>query len=197
MSEEFGLWAMCPKDAKVAWGARAILKDGNIDLVWDRQSWRGSGTPEHERFLPVLQEALKEARRECLRLWDAHVIRQDQDNLVRLFHGPGCAIVANTNASYGYLYMIAYPVEAEKQTVPTPLGDLPPKRCGVYYSAHECWPVPKNAKFKVTDRGGFDGGDFGRRVRYFASEAAANKHCRKLNRDVYDPRERVYPERIQ
>jgi hypothetical protein len=196
-TEHFGLWAICPPDAKVAWGARAILNDGQIDLVWDRQSWRGSESPEREAFAAVLNKALREARRECLRLWHRGVIRRDQNNLVVLYAGPGCQIRADTRGSYGYLYMIAYPFEADEQTVPEPLEAQQPKRCGVYYPAHECGVAPKSAKFVVNDRGAVGSDYYGLRVRYFASRKAAQRHCAKRNREAFSPRDYVYPDEVR
>jgi len=38
----FGLWAECPEDVPVAWGARAIADRGcGFSLLPDRQTWAG------------------------------------------------------------------------------------------------------------------------------------------------------------
>jgi len=66
----FGLWAECPEDAPVAWGARAIADEGlGFSLLPDRQTW--AGPPElRKAFSKVLNSALGRAKEECKRLRD-------------------------------------------------------------------------------------------------------------------------------
>jgi len=188
MAEEFGLWAHCPKGAEVAWGARAILHQAKIDLVWDRQSWRGDNGPGKVAFVKVLETAIEEARREAQRLYYATgELCPDQAQLLVLYDGPGVKILGNTNASYGYLYLIAFPHEAKRQTVPVSLSELPPKRCGKNYLIYDAEPKPKNAKFCVRD---FD------TIRYFSKKLSADQHVWRLNRNRYNERH-VHVEEIR
>lgn len=111
----FGLWRECPEDVEVAWGARAIVEKNrghyNVSLLWDRQSWKGSGG-EREKFgsklnAGILQSSLKKAKkllRSC-----------EMDTAVAGLHvlhdKNGVKILGDTSGSCGYLYLIAFPTE--------------------------------------------------------------------------------------
>lgn len=100
-------WGMQPPNGiKTAWGARAIFDMPNrIDLVSDRQSQRGS----QENLRPLLdwinrigigllQDRLRTAR-----------IQSDDSKGIHIVHDD-YTIEANPRASFGYLYIVAYPV---------------------------------------------------------------------------------------
>lgn len=106
---QFGLWASCPENAEVAWGARAILENGTFSLLWDRQSWKG---PEEKRgqFSAMLNNGiLKAVDKKVRELLDKGEMREDEAKEFVLYHDDKAWVLGNTNASFGYLYMIAFP----------------------------------------------------------------------------------------
>lgn len=108
---EYGLGWAVPDDAPVAWGARAILQRGNypIDLLQNRQAmW---GEPELRKALGLaLDSMMPKLQAKVAEMQNKWEIRGDKENLVVLEEGPlHIRVVANTNASHGYLYMAAWP----------------------------------------------------------------------------------------
>lgn len=105
----FGLWSECPNDVRAAWGARAILKDGYVDLLWDRQG--GAGEEDDrvvfckrvDKVLPVVRAKVKE----LCSAWRG--MDPTKSELFVLYEDEGICVKGNTNGSYGYLYLIAYP----------------------------------------------------------------------------------------
>lgn len=104
----FGLFSECPPEVEVAWGARAILEEGGrIDLLPDRQSWKGEPCPKLARLvnkaLPASRRRARElARQGQLDLGSSRtvVLHRDRES--------GLVVLANPNASYGYLYLVAW-----------------------------------------------------------------------------------------
>lgn len=98
-------WGIRPDEKPEPWwGARAIFKapDG-IDLLWDRQSFKGSKDDGeamnkwlNEKGLPGLKKVLK-----------AEGVRGSEFREV-CFESDGYKIVANPRESYGYLYIGAW-----------------------------------------------------------------------------------------
>lgn len=105
--ERWGLPA--PDEAPAAWGARTIGRGASLDVVIDRTSWHGT-TPAKAVLKAVLNDegAFKIAIDEWARLQKDGEVRHDQAKLVVLYDGPKVRIEANTNASFGYVYLVAY-----------------------------------------------------------------------------------------
>jgi hypothetical protein len=96
----WGLPGLVPDDAPNMWGARAIFKNGIVDIVPDRHSL--SATYEPMKFMKWLQKkGLKWLEKE------AKCLRGNREELVSLDDGK-FHLRANTNASYGYLYITAW-----------------------------------------------------------------------------------------
>ena len=120
----------------VAWGARAILNQNNwkkpIDLLWDRQTLFGESEELREAFcqhmndyvIPILQvrvDQLLHGKLNEKNFGDETAVDKSPDPTVRrmssrdaclftLFEDASVKVLANTNASFGYLYLIAFPV---------------------------------------------------------------------------------------
>lgn len=111
----FGLWSECPGDVPVAWGARAILQDGRFSLLGDRQTMVGASQAVREAFSRTLNDrVIGYANDACESMFfgiDANKprIRHNESQLVTLFEDFEMKVLANTNASGGYLYIIAFP----------------------------------------------------------------------------------------
>lgn len=112
---KWGLWSECPKNAKVAWGARTIIeepntyrKEYNIDLVWDRQSTQGEDSTELQAFCDLLNtDVLAVARKRACELLRDGEMEMHEAKLFTL-HDGDVVVLGNTNASCGYLYLIAF-----------------------------------------------------------------------------------------
>jgi len=98
----FGLWNEAPLTGP-AWGARAIFSNGNIDLLYDRQTSRDAG----DAFLARVNAALPGAREKAKELRFSS-LAGDVSEVVTLSEAEGLVIKASTNASFGYLYLIAF-----------------------------------------------------------------------------------------
>lgn len=103
---EFGLNAELPDDVTLAWGARLIFPD---DLVWNRQSVIGKDHPDCQKFgawcdKHGVRGALKEARR----LSEKRLLLPSDNRVVVLYEDEQGIVKGNPNASYGYLYVVAY-----------------------------------------------------------------------------------------
>jgi len=120
-------WGLHPSaDARFHWGARAILRDGVIDLVWDRQGVEGAAA-DHERT--ALAAWLNEKAMPWMRAYAKHgedFPSGDEDREVSV-SGDGYKLRANPRSSYGYLYMSAEPCASASHATPT-------------------YPIPKSAK---------------------------------------------------
>lgn len=110
---EFGYNPGLPPQAPAAWGARAILERGagggrQAGLLPDRQSMVG---PEELRI--QLRDALNGGalaamQRQIARLYRKGEIRDSEAREVVLYDDPEIRIIGNTNASHGYIYLVAY-----------------------------------------------------------------------------------------
>ena len=98
-----------PATIELAWGARAIYtppsggRDPHIDILWDRQAWRGdlAARPAlsdwiNTKGLPAIVKACKDA-----------ALAGDSAEVVSWIDG-NQTIEACPNVSYGYLYLVAY-----------------------------------------------------------------------------------------
>ncbi len=106
----FGLWNECDPDAKVAWGARAISNGNHLDIVYDRTTWHGTKSGR-EKFSEKLNGPLKSAMENFSKLRMDGKLNPDESKTYILFEGSGVIIKANTRASFGHVYLIAYPTQ--------------------------------------------------------------------------------------
>ena len=103
-----------PEGTKAAWGARAILdargKERYVDFLHDRQSFVGYGTPEGEALKSWLNEegAYRKLRDAADNMFKTYKINSDQREEYVLYEDEKGIVLANPNASYGYLYVSAY-----------------------------------------------------------------------------------------
>lgn len=108
----FGLWSELKDETKVAWGARGIVKNGVVSLLHDRQDWKGD-EDERREFSNLLNAGpIAKAIDKAEELLGIHDMRGDKRKLFTLYEDNQCRIVGNTNASYGYLYLLAERKEA-------------------------------------------------------------------------------------
>ena len=84
-----------------AWGARAILTDGVLDLVGDRMGGEG---PRKRELLTYLEVNFPNLDQRVLEI----TFDPASDELQTLFEDDKAIVVASTNASFGYLYLRAW-----------------------------------------------------------------------------------------
>ena len=117
MSLTFGYNAGLPGDRTVAWGARLIVtQDGHVDFVHDRQGTVGAEEPLQRLLdhlngndIPIERRIADMLRRGVMRTSVAQEFIVHTDGVV--------VIKANTNASHGYCYVVAYFAEAAAEAV--------------------------------------------------------------------------------
>lgn len=99
----YGLQNVIPDDAVAAWGCRAILKNGFVDIVPDRKDMV---IPEQYmvNFGPWLNDVMSDEGWVDL---TAATMKGDRDEVKAYDLGP-FHIRMSTNASYGYLYISAW-----------------------------------------------------------------------------------------
>jgi len=136
----FGLIA--PEGVTACWGARAIFRDGYVELLHDRQSVAGDETEAH-RVVDAMNashkrgeervNALQLAKARALKLYDRGKIHGHAAERVRLYEDKGGLVIeANTNGSHGYLYLVAYfEVGATKDSSELVGVSLPPPKAPV------------------------------------------------------------------
>jgi len=105
----WGLNAAVPEDATAAWGARLIIDaTGRVDILGNRTDLYGDRS-----FLELLTERFppREFRaRITAGLLSGEFTTRSTDT-VTLYTDPDLTVVANPNASHGYLYVAAFPTE--------------------------------------------------------------------------------------
>lgn len=107
---EFGLWNELPEDGvRYAWGARALLERGEMDILYDRQSWMDDDSRDLMREMaPILNNTvLPKVRRMVKKLCDTGVMETDYEELFELYDDGNVIVLGNTNGSCGYLYLLA------------------------------------------------------------------------------------------
>lgn len=106
MNLQFGLSSAVPSAVTTAWGARWIFPD---DVVWDRQSLVAADDAAKAALVEWLNGgAITKARTQAYRASAVHFLEAARAELVILYHDRHGFVVANTNASYGYLYVAAW-----------------------------------------------------------------------------------------
>jgi hypothetical protein len=104
----FGYWKAYPEDSPAGWGARAILKNGTIDIPYDRQGARGEKA-DRRKLGDLLNGGIMQAINDKVaELHYDYKLRPDQDEEHILHDSDEVRVIGNTNASYGYLYLLAY-----------------------------------------------------------------------------------------
>lgn len=107
----FGAHALQPEGLRAVYGGRWIVQqDGYTDIVWDRQDVAGTGTEALIEWLnePRGKGALHKAREHASRLLKDYVMQTSERHPFVLYQDDEGVIVANTNASYGYLYVTGW-----------------------------------------------------------------------------------------
>jgi hypothetical protein len=105
---KWGLWSELPKGASPAWGARAILKNGKIELLWDRQTMTGNTVDRMEFGRYLNKRVLLAVHEKIGELYKSGALRGNQDKTHVLYDDDTCKVVGNTNASCGYIYLLAW-----------------------------------------------------------------------------------------
>jgi hypothetical protein len=117
VSLTFGYNRGLPVGRTVAWGARFIVdQSGHVDFVRDRQSVIGAGEPLQRLLdylnandIPIERRIADMLRRGTMRTCVAQDFTVYVDGVV--------IVKANTNASHGYCYVVAYFAQAADEAV--------------------------------------------------------------------------------
>jgi len=100
----WGLAWLIPDEAETSWGARAIFTNGCVDIVY-----QDSVGEQSQRLAELMNDGpLEKACEKASDLYDEYEITPDSSNDVTLYEDDSLVIRADTNASYGYLYMAAW-----------------------------------------------------------------------------------------
>jgi len=136
MTERLEWGRQPPDDVAVAWGARAIYDHAggaaSIDLLWDRQAWRGDSAERASLAEWINTEGLKAIKDACVRTNLTH----DSTEVVSWTDG-NRTIEASPQGSHGYLYLVAY------ETCAICLLPHPTKRCATAFERKD--PAPAEA----------------------------------------------------
>ncbi len=116
-------WGIPASDGvRFHWSARAIFRDGVLDLVWDRQGFEGTAT-DHEKT--ALSNWLNTKALPWLRACAKHgedFPSEDESREITV-SGDGYVLRADPRSTCGYLYMSA--CVCPSATQPTPIYDVP------------------------------------------------------------------------
>jgi hypothetical protein len=106
----WGLANAVPADAIAAWGARAIADKGDtMSIVWDRQGAVGNKADRRRLLFELNGLALKEAHEQYTEQRRRGRLQNSKAGRVTLVTGShGFQLVADTHASYGYVYLAAW-----------------------------------------------------------------------------------------
>jgi hypothetical protein len=108
----FGYNRGLPEGTEIAWGARWIYPS---DQLPDRTSWLGEPGETGDLMEWLNGGALSAAHNEATRLALSGELTQGADKEVTLYEDERGKILANPNASHGYLYVCAYLTQADGQ----------------------------------------------------------------------------------
>jgi hypothetical protein len=113
----FGYNAGLPEGRTVAWGARLIVnQDGRVDFVRERQSVIGADEPL-QRLLDHLNANDIPIERRIADMLQRGVMRTSVTQDFTIYADGVVIVKANTNASHGYCYVVAYFAEAADEAV--------------------------------------------------------------------------------
>lgn len=112
-----------PKNAVAAWGARAILKDGFVDLLWDRQDCKSCDEATKAKLVEALNSGVLKRMHECVaeRHKQGRIDPTSQCKHLLVQDGAddtgehSIFVEADTRGSHGYLYIVAYLTEIRQQ----------------------------------------------------------------------------------
>lgn len=104
---EFGYHAGLPTDATTAWGARGIIQNGTVRFLADRKAWLGEAA-DKERLSTWLDSNFPAIIKRVEDLIATGEIDGREQNDVVLAQDDEACCRANTNASGGYLYVVAF-----------------------------------------------------------------------------------------
>ncbi len=117
MSLQFGYNAGLPAGRTVAWVARLIVtQDGQVDFVHDRQDTIGPQEPRR-RLLDYLNGNDIPIERRIADMLRRGVMRTSVAQKFTVYTDGVIVIKANTNASHGYCYVVAYFAQAADEAV--------------------------------------------------------------------------------
>ncbi|RJR10703.1 hypothetical protein C4588_02815 [Candidatus Parcubacteria bacterium] len=145
---EWGYKAGLPLDTVAAWGARAILTDNQVDIVYASR-WEAPQIPEGTRspldyLLTMLDSGdLARAIITVKYLVDNYAMQSHERQEFLLHETPEIAILGNTNASHGYLYLVAFikppnwkgPAKWVAPPPPPPPPPMPPPHAQRVYNS--------------------------------------------------------------
>lgn len=99
----YGLSDMVPHDAVAAWGARAILRNGYLDFPPDRRDMWFENHEVKGEFVDWMESL-------GMPWLEDKAMNHCRGNIEHLFFHDAAPyhIACNTNASHGYLYVIAW-----------------------------------------------------------------------------------------
>lgn len=101
----FGYRTEESENAANVWGARAIVEGESFSLVHNRQGCKG----DFDALAAVLNgNVLKLVHERVAALRKSGEIRNDEATEHVLYDDDVVKVVGNTNASYGYLYLVAF-----------------------------------------------------------------------------------------
>jgi hypothetical protein len=127
MARDFGLWREYPDDADAAWGTRAILERGRLDLLSDRMGFDEIKEEWATRRLASLLDngdLLSRIKKRVADMLANGEIRPEKAELREVSEAttgvPGYSdyvkpvrVLANTNGSCGYLYVVVFVPKGE------------------------------------------------------------------------------------
>jgi hypothetical protein len=117
VSLQFGYNAGLPEGRTVAWGARLIVtQDGHVDFVHDRQGLIGAEEPRR-RLLDYLNGNEIPIERRISNMLRRGVMRTSVAQDFTVYTDDVVVIKANTNASHGYCYVVAFFAQAANEAV--------------------------------------------------------------------------------
>jgi hypothetical protein len=117
VSLTFGYNGGLPEGRTVAWGARLIVhQDGRVDFVRDRQSVIGAAEPLR-RLLDYLNATDIPIERRIADMLRRGTMRTSVAQDFTVFADGVVIVKANTNASHGYCYVVAYFAQAADEAV--------------------------------------------------------------------------------
>ena len=113
------IWGLtAPKGVQGCWSARAIeCRESGFSLVWNRQCWPGLATSEQRNALArfINGYSLRKAMSVWTDLCDEGVVSGHTYKRVRLVENDEIIIEANSNASCGYVYLVAWSPKLQRE----------------------------------------------------------------------------------